>query len=306
MANADAQALSLNGLDGSNPLAFLAAIGTLRTLAVAEIRSNPRLAWVAHEGAWMPQISSGKILSKDELIEILVPALRRHSTPEFNFAKDLNLEPEEFKRAAVEARDNATQCDRRYADFLAAFGCEVLVDKGTKKIQDTALRTMSGAGHQHFLGTMKELAKAANAARLRMSLFRSWDYFDKKLGLRWDPEEDRRYALRWGNPSGDTIQTMHGANRLAVEALPLFTAFPGPRQLETTGFSKRGKAVSFTWPIWTGALSLDVVRSLLSLPELQESTPNRTALNAMGVVEIYRSLRITVGKYRNFTQARPA
>ena len=72
-------------------------------------------------------------------------------------------------------------------------------------------------------------------------------------------------------PSGDPVRTMRGANRLAVEALPLFPTVPGERHLHTTGFSqRRGEGVLFSWPIWEGALSIEVVRSLLSLAELQK------------------------------------
>ena len=100
---------------------------------------------------------------------------------------------------------------------------------------------------------------------------------------------------------------MRGANRLAVEALPLFPAAPGEGGLQTTGFTqRRGKGVLFTWPIWEVPLHLDTVRSLLSLAELQEPRPDRESLAARGVVEIYRSQRTTRDKYRNFTPALPA
>ena len=62
----------------------------------------------------------------------------------------------------------------------------------------------------------------------------------------------------------------------------------------------------FTWPIWAGPLNIDTLRSLLGMAELQEPRPDRKILRARGVVEIYRSQRITEGKYRNFTPALPA
>ena len=190
---------------------------------------------------------------------------------------------------------------------MASFGCELVVSRDRKSIQDTALRTMSGAGHQDFLYTMKQLHDKTEASHLRRSLFETWDYSDRKLGLRWDPEEDRRYALRWNNPSdGRGVNTMHGANRLAVEALPLFPAILGDRRLNTTGFSNRNGAVLFTWPIWEGALSMDVVRSLLALPDVQKAESDRAHLYAMGVVEVYRSQRLNVERYRNFARAQPA
>ena len=138
-------------------------------------------------------------------------------------------------------------------------------------------------------------------------MFLPWQYADDRPNLRWDPVDDRRYALRWNEPSGDPVRTMRGANRLAVEALPLFPTAAGERRLQTTGFSQRpGQGVMFTWPIWDVPLKMGTVRSVLSLPELQEPRPNRDVLSAMGIVEVYRSERITRDKYRNFTAATPA
>ena len=306
MAHNDGPGLLLTGLDGSNPLGFLAAIGTLRTAAQADPAVDHRMEWRARHGVWIPALSGDGTPSPEALIELLAHALRRHSTPEFDFAQNLNVRSETLSAVAEDARRQVTIQDRRYADFIASYGCELCVTSDKKSIQDTALRTMSGAGHQHFLGTMRELVSKTNEDHLRRSLFETWDYADDKLGLRWDPEEDRRYALRWDNPSGDIIRTMRGANRLAVEALPLFPTAPGDRRLQTTGFSRHDKAVSLTWPIWEGALSVDVVRSLLALSEIQKPEPSRPSLSAMGIVEVYRSQRISVRKYRNFARARPA
>ena len=307
MLASDAGGLCLKGLDGGNPLAFLAVIGTLRTVALADPAADWRIRWRVHNGTWISALSSNRVVSREELVEVLTPALRYESTPEFDFAQNLNVSPEAFRRVAGKAQYCASRRDRRYADFVASFSCELLVETQDRNtIQNTALRTMSGAGHQHFLGTMKQLLAKTDADHLHRSLFETWDYSDEKLGLRWDPEEDRRYALRWDNPSGDAIKTMRGANRLAVEALPLLPTVPGDRQLDTTGFSNRDRAWLFAWPIWEDALSVDVVRSLLALSEIQKPEPDRANLQALGVVETYRSQRITVGKYRNFTGARPA
>ena len=306
MPESNGRGLVLTGLDGSNPLGFLAAVGTLRVAAQADPPVDHRMEWGAHHGTWVPVLCGNETPSAQTLIEILARALRRHSTPEFAFAQNLNVASETLRAVAGDAQRQVSIQDRRYADFIASYGCELCVTKDKTSIQDTELRTVSGAGHQHFLGTMSELVSETNDGHLRRSLFQTWNYSDDKLGLRWDPEEDRRYALRWDNPSGDTIKTMRGANRLAVEALPLLPTSPGDRQLHTTGFSRHGKAVLFTWPIWEGALSVDVVRSLLALHEIQKPEPNRQSLAATGIVEVFRSQRITVGKYRNFTRARPA
>ena len=307
MSNRDrSPGLVLSGLDGSNPLAFLAAVGTLRIATLAEPRSDWRMKWVERHGTWVPELSALRASSPGALVELLMPALRPESTPEFDFDNNLKISPEKFAKAATAAKCRASPEDRRYADFIASFGCETLAIENGKEIQDTAFRTMSGAGHQHFLGTMKTLVEKTDERHLHQSLFETWTYTDDKLGLRWDPQEDRRYALRWGNPSGDGVKTMHGASRLAVEALPLLPTIPVGLRLETTGFTRRDRATWFSWPIWQGDATVDLVRSLLALAELQAPAPDRARLRTKGVIEVYRSQRITNGKFRNFTHARPA
>lgn len=306
MMGYDGPGLLLRGLDGGSPLGFLAAVGTLRTVALAEPKSDWRMRWVGREAMWLPEVSSQRAISPEGLVDTLMPVLRLESTPEFDFDNNLTVSPETFGKVARDAQCRALKDDRRYADFVAAFGCEaVTTDK--REIEDTGLRTMSGAGNQHFLGTMKQLVERTSASDLRQSLFNPWTYSNRKLGLRWDPHEDRRYALRWANPSdGDGVPTMRGANRLAIEALPLFPTVPMGRHVKTTGFTRNERTDWFSWPIWGTSIGIDSVRSLLALAGIQKLEPDRPKLHARGVVEIYRSRRITNGKYRNFLPARPA
>lgn len=298
--------LLLNGLNGSNPLGFLAAIGTLRTISLAEPEDGWRMKWLMYDGAWVPVLLARQPVSAEAIVDLLYAALRLEATPEFDFSKGLNVKPAEFRAQAEAAKNQARLQDRRYADFIAAFGCEAHSTQDRKNIQDTELRMLSGSGHQHFLGTMKSLVAETDKEHLHHALFETWNYSDLRLGMRWDPGEDRRYALRWENPShGGGVRTVRGANRLAVEALPLLPTAPGERELQTTGFSKQGKRVLFTWPIWQVPVGMNVARSLLALSELQRTEPNRDHLNARGVVEVQRSERITVDRYRNFTHSLP-
>ena len=301
------RALVLSGLDGGNPLAFLAAVGTLRVVTRAAPSAGWTMSWKVNDGHWSPVLLGSMSVTEDGLIELLMPALKTmDGDPALGFADDLTIGREQFRGVAQDAHRAATPTDRHFADFVAAFGSDSLSVSRKDQIQDTALRTMSGAGHQHFLKSMRELVEATDSIHLKDSLFAPWRYLDPRPSLRWDPVDDRRHALRWKSPSGDAVQTMRGANRLAIEALPLLPTAPGEHKLHTTGFSdRRGEGVQFTWPIWDAPLNVEVVRSLLSLAEIQEPRPDRAALAERGVVEVYRSQRITVDKYRNFTSAAP-
>lgn len=302
----------LKGLDGGNPLAYLAALGALRTSALVWPERNVRLHWSSSQGGWRPCLALDGEMDSDDWLAALALALRDKSSQKaFTMADDLTIPCDEFRTAAATAADAATAGDRRHADFLAAFGSEMVESeangKKTGQIADTALRTMSGAGHQHFLGFMRELAGTTGDGHIRHALFDAWDYTDPGPSMRWDPSDDRRYALRWLQPSGDPAKTVRGANRLAIEALPLLPTAPVKGRLETAGFTQRkGRGVIWTWPIWSVPVTLDVARSLMALQELQEDTPDRQVLSAMGIAEIYRCQRITQGKYRNFTPAYPA
>ena len=307
--SSECRGLLFSGIDGGNLLGFLAAIGTLQVLANSDPSVDWRLSWKTEGGGCSPVLFGDKKLSAESFVdELLMPALARvdnGAIEAFAFANNLNVSPERFRDVATAARNSAAFQNHRFADFVAAFGCESLVTPD-KKIQDTALRTMSGAGHQHFLRSMKELVKKTGRDHLNNSLFETWTYVDERPSLRWDPIDDRRHALRWKKPADDPVRTMRGANRLALEALPLLPTAPQEKELHTTGFAqRRGEGVFFTWPIWESPLGIDVVRSLLSLADLQGPRPNRDRLRSMGVVEIFRCERITVDKFRNFTQATP-
>lgn len=319
--------LHLTGLRADNPLAFLAALGTLRVAATIYGACAVRLRWQASSGAWMPTLNLRKSeggapigpIDEDELTRQLHQWTSQSTGRQaFAIADDLTLGIDEFRAISLKARATACASDRAFADFMAAFGSDVIEQrengKATGKIADTAFRTMSGAGHQHFLGFMRTLADDTEPDHLRRSLFVPWQYEDalESHTMRWDPIDDVRYALRWRDSSGDPERkrsgTMWGANRLAIEALPLLPTMPMEHgELGTVGFSifrSEGVAsVAWTWPVWSAWCTVETTQSLLALPELQKARPARALLARMGVDEVFRCYRIRQGKYRNLTPA---
>lgn len=337
--------LMLRGPDGGNPLGFLAALGALRVASLLWPDRRVRMGWRPQGTGWRPVLHAEPAIEAEELVDGLHRYCRyervregpgagtnaagretgktpvEEAFPHLAFAKDLHkMRPADFRALAQAVVDSAGPgAARVYVDFLAAFGCDACeTDTG---IQDTAFRTMSGAGHQHFLPTMLELARRVEPRHIREALLEPWRYEDPaaKLLLRWDPADDRRYALQWRDPSTDrerhTRGSVLGANRLAVEALPLFPCVPtlaaaGQPLLCTTGFDRQGRV--WTWPIWEDPIGVDACASLLAHPtvqELGETDPeNRGAiwprLRLLGVVDVFQSERVSVGYYRNFTPAR--
>lgn len=305
----------LPGIDGANPLGFLAALGTLRTLTGDA--DAIRLHWTKHANAWRPVLTMPEPIEPDALIERLAAALARHANENaFTLGDNPSVLLDVFRTYAQQAAQTAWNGNRTWADFAAAFAGEFPPSDKDDKVPDTALRTMSGAGHQHFIKFMRNFIEQTRPDHLRKALFETWRYDDpiQNMTLRWDPSDDSRYALRWSDPSGDpnrkSIGSMWGANRLAIEALPLLPTLPTRRQLETTGFHTEGaRRTHWTWPIWDKPVGLGTVRSLLDMADVQRSDcpgVQPQELGARGIVAVYRSRRLTSGKFRNFTMGVPA
>ena len=296
--------IELIGLDGGNLLGYLAALGTLRVLTVAAPQAEVRMSWV--EKGWRtPVIHHSRISTGEELIAALAEKVCGEASinAAWNIGNDLTLTRAEFRLHLAAGASEATSANREVANYLAAFGSDVF-GAGSKKeqISDTEFRTMSGAGHQHFLGFMRELANGCEAEHLRRTLLEHWDYSDARPSLRWDPSDYRPHALRAEDPSGDPIKTMRGANRLAVESLPIFPTGPGARRVGTVGFQDRNRETGITWPIWAGPLNQSTVVSLLASKEVQDA--ERFTMTQRGIVQVFRARRFTEGKYRNFSPAR--
>lgn len=305
--------LTLTGLDGSNPLAFLAALGTLRTLTAALPDARITVSWVRHTGAYRPAVHTSPALTEDDAVARLDEQLRTmNGHIAFSLGDNLAVSCEAYRCHAQTCVDAARplQGDRIAADFAASFACDALANE-QGMVQDTALRTMSGAGHQHFLRSIRQIISQTTAEHVRKTLFEPWTYDDPVANqtLRWDPLDDSRYALQWRDPSGDPDRRrrggMLGANRLAIEGLPLLPCTPVGKRLDTTGFIGRGRRDTFwTWPIWSTPICLDVCRSLLSQSAHMDGNPTVIDhLRAAGVIAAFRCQRITVGKFRNFTPA---
>jgi hypothetical protein len=300
--------IELPGLDGGNLLAFLAALGTLRILAQSESDSSVQMRWVDH-GFWRPVIHHSDLSTAAALVDKLTERVCGGSSinESWNIGDDLTLKRADFHKCMESEGLKAAPDQRSTADFLAAFGSDAF-GSGPKreKMSDTEFRTMSGAGHQHFLGYMKELARVTTSSHIRRALLEEWDYSDIKRSLRWDPADYRPHALRSIDPSDDPIKTMWGANRLAIEALPLFPVVAMGRRARTLGFQERRGETEITWPLWTDALELMTVSSVLAIEQLQQEDLKEGALTLArrGIVQVFRAQRFTDGKYRNFTPAK--
>jgi CRISPR-associated endonuclease/helicase Cas3 len=302
--------LLLPGLDGSNPLGFLAALGVLRTLAQKSGRTSVVMKWVASSGTLVPRIRTTGVGTTNEaqLLEVLEETLpKKIENHPVRILKALNTDAEEQRRAIfLKSLGNSDGEAGLLCGWLAALASDFTRPEATNQLQ-TARR-------DYYYDNLAAVIANTKREHLRRSLFCCWDYADAldNQSLHLDPSEDRRHAYQWNKPSGDPNRKkwggMIGANRLAIEAFPLFTSLPENGTLRTMGFSgSRSTDTRWTWPVWGIEATIDVVWSLLLAPELQREELGArqvASLRERRVSAIYRTYRILVGKTPNFTPAR--
>jgi hypothetical protein len=302
------QRIELRGLDAANLLGYMAALGTLRTLTIADPAAEVRMSWTEAPGRWMPVLHHSKLCGCDDVTSELARLLCVIPDPDPFHDDCLQWTPERFGEHVRNRVEAMTEQRRNIVDFLAALGSEIYEDNG--KPQTTALRAIGAGNNEGFIGYMRTIRGCTKSDRIRAALFKSWDYADDKPVMRWDPNEYRPHALRDKDPSKDTRRfAMRGANRLAIEALPLFPTMPTLTRLRTTSFVERDGVVAALCPVWEDPLDVATVSSLLALSDVEqiaratdarERARLRRKLMAREVRQVYWVERFTDGKYRNF------
>jgi hypothetical protein len=320
----------LEGLEPDNLLAFLALLGLLRALEVADqTRAKtdkflPRVAWDVVVPPMRPKLFLRSDVTPEEVaksaamgIEMIVP------THDFGHQRDLNYSRDACRTLLHEEAKAARLDSRRRVDLLAALMSDAAIKDDKKEpINPTPLCLLFGQGHQHFLERLSSVprdpappprGKGRKAITLSASeclaegLFRSWHREDPTFSFRWDPEEDVRYALMAGDPTDSAYKagTQHGANRLAAIGLAALALVPENRAgrvrpaIVCGAFGANG--FSFAWPIWRDPATLTAIRALLSHPDLRKPD----GLKHLGVDYALVAHRISVGKFMNFARARP-
>ncbi|CAN5390492.1 hypothetical protein BH24GEM3_BH24GEM3_02450 [soil metagenome] len=349
----------LAGLDGANPLGFLAAVGTLVALHAAG-ETSTRLRW-RQDAKWTPVLEGVPDSDPEGLSEIVAGALRGRSAPpnvankaeraqqrfdtlgtaiknkqkeiksrrldrnanrqaiareigpieerrerrrrlwllrlaraaprtELALGKRLDCRPEEFRERAL-ALVEAGPAERDALALLTAFGSDACLAERDGTIQPTPFQFITGSGHQYFLETVRKLMEEVSPQRVRDALFHAWEYADDGLSMRWDPVEDRRYALMDRDPtaSDNKPRTVWMANLLGYRALALFPSSPRKAGLRTVAWAESEGGPIFTWPLWEHPVGPDTVRSLLALRELAEPRPDHALLRARGVAVVFRA-----------------
>ena len=308
----------LTGLDGTNPLGFLAALGTLDVLH-RRARSHdpakwPRLAWI-NRGTWQPVLHGPH--SVDAVIDAVVEDLRlwdedpalglaytkdgRRVAPDHKDAiRDLKPPPEVMNTYLGDQAARAAQGESKGAELAAAFGtCEAL--DGSGQVKPTALHFT--AGQQRFLSMVNILRDGVRREDVVEALVGPWSGTSRLPSLSWDASAPRMYALRSTDPSSEKRGSVPGAYWAAFLGLRFFPVSAHGRALQTTAVSGRWKSGRFTWPLWSSPGAAPSVGSLVARKDLSQLAAVERTLLGVEMVLASSISRSDQGGYGMFSPA---
>ena len=293
--------IQLRGVDGSNPLGFLAALGLLRVVPGAKLGFS-------EDGSFQGFVDG---LDKDEsdlatLIAYDAEAAESEIAPwRFTYMKaatkkqgphkvaDLKAPPEDFKTFLTNSIEAWLIGNGEAAACAAAYGTDIAVDNNGNT-KPTAFHFT--AANQTFLGAVESIRASVTQEWVKTSLFTG---HGERTGsnLRWNPGAERNWALMANDPSGDGTRVDAPLEWLAFRGLPLLPSFPRGSRVITTGVVGRGDDMMFAWPLWSAPASTHTTRSTLQA----DWTGSATARAARGIFAICSSaIRRTSQGYGNF------
>ncbi len=310
-----AASVPLPGLAPDNLLAFMALLGLLRALdgsrpdwhVCARWRGRP---WTAEllleQDATETDVAEAADAGINEIAAQyrLGPGGDNQAPP-----RDVRFSADEFRQVVAALRGDPVG-----AALVSVLSAEAPVRRDGS-VMPAPLVLLFGQGHQHFLDRLTtvplqpappksgrlRVQATSGPAKLAEALFHSWAYLDESDGFRWDPADNQRYALRFGDPSkGGAARTVHGANRLAAIGLLSFSCVAGERSLSTVASVQRDGPRCYLWPIWTEPLTLAGIETLLAQDLLELDAARR---EAYGIAAVMRALRVANGKFLNVTPA---
>jgi len=260
----------LSGLNGANPLGFMASVGLLRVLNLAGF--DAKLGFLS-DGSFQPFIDNAPdnlpgIIADDAARAGEQPWMLEYEKVEKNGVKrvrDLKAPPEQFERFLQECIDLWRRGVDEPVAYAAAFGTSAVRD-GKGNTKPTAFHFT--AANMQFLAIADLIRTAVTAEWAERSLFEGYAT-RQGSNLRWDPASERNWALMANNPNNRGTEVDAPLEWLAFRGLPLFPTFPvrGFRRLRaaTTAVSGRGDEMKVAWPLWECPASMQTVRSMLHL-----------------------------------------
>src|SRR5262249_7161052 len=154
-----------------------------------------RLNWVVQPD-WVAQLQMPGAVSQDAVVQALVADVATRATaPELMWRPDLKATPDAYHQFAAAQIASATPAHRDAVDFLAAYGSDVVTQKGV--IHATPFDMTSG--QQKWLALVAALARdlrqhaQRTAEAFAEALWGPWLYRDPGHALGWDPHSERHH-----------------------------------------------------------------------------------------------------------------
>lgn len=261
----------LKGLDGSNPLGFMASVGLLRLLEGQGNRARLGFTADGEFHAWIecdpPRDDIPGIVTKDaESAAGTQPWRLEYEKQEKRGVKvvaDLKAPPEQFRKFLTSAIDEWLEGRPEQSNYAAAYGTDVAVD-GKGNTKPTAFHFT--AANQQFLGAIENTRSRLTRDWVEESLADGNGKAKAGSNLRWDPDAERSRALMGVNPNDDGTAVNAALEWLAFRGLPAFPCVPIGSRILTSGVTgRRQDELRFHWPLWSCGASGATVRSLLLL-----------------------------------------
>ena len=254
----------LDGLVPERLSAVLALLGVHRALGVSRAAWVVRSWWEGADPRPVLEVQGAK--AESELWDALAEGVIMHrGALDFAGRDAADYTREEWATLFAEA-------DALRGEVLAAL-CSDAYERDWKThrgVQPTPYCLLYGQGHQHFLKALSQVSQVPTggdvAAELVRVLTEPWRYDRPGLSFRWDPDDDRRYALRADNPSTGTKYGNEAANRLAALGMCGLAPLPGERELLAPGFARRGRRAVFAWALWNVPIQERAIRALMRHP----------------------------------------
>ena len=254
----------LTGLEGANPLGFLAALG-VQVLFLDEVE-QPRLWWTDDV---MPHAVVESQFTVDRIVS---QALRKF--PQWRVSPAL---APGFGAEASDSGKFKPEDIRRYLEyslsgdvghsFPTALVAEGSLDR-SKGIVAKPSDLYFTAGQQRFLSIAREILEGVARDDVVNGLVGPWRYSSRLSSLMWDVTDDRTYALTAADPTNNTLNpklTNPGPEALAILGLSRYPVFAGRDRTLTRGCAgewRRGG--SLTWPLWSRPAARGAADSLLT------------------------------------------
>lgn len=287
--------IQLVGIDGSNPLGFLAAMGLLRVVPGAKLGFSKDGSFQAFLDGLDTAADLAALVAKDAEVSAEPNGAWRFTYTKAATKKqeakpvaDLKPPPDDFKRFLANCVDAWVAGNGEAAQYAAAYGTDVAVD-GKGNTKPTAFHFT--AAQQTFLGAVEDIRASVTHEWVEESLFLG---HGRRPGsnLRWDPGSERNRALMASNPSSDGTRVDAPLEWLAFRGLPLLPSFPYGARIITTAVLGRADSMAFTWPLWSIPASLHAVRSVLQLDltgNERERVRKAKERTAQGIFAVCRS-----------------